>query len=257
MSAPFRPQIALPPLKQHLSEFVARRDAWLALARNLIPVVGIYAFGWSASLAVFNYWFDGLAALAAITAAMVPRAMRETRPPAITVVDRIEGFLLGMFVWAFLVGIIGLPYWIVLIPLHGILLSDELRQEILASPALWATFGVLAAGHFWKAFHVGYDAMPEKDLKQRARWDLYLLVLRAMAMFIMAAHGLAFILVPLMALLLTYFEVWPERVLGAVFGDPDKLWEYDPETGRRSAPPAPPDEATREKAKSRRARRRR
>jgi hypothetical protein len=74
--------------------------------------------------------------------------------------------------------------------------------------------------------------MPEKDLKQRARTDLYLRVLRAIAMFMMASHGLAFILVPLMALLLTYFEVWPERVLGAVFGDPTKLWEYDPDEGR-------------------------
>jgi hypothetical protein len=49
-------------------------------------------------------------------------------------------------------------------------------------------------------------------------------------MFIVAAHGLAFILVPLMAMLLTYFEVWPERVLGAVFGDPSRLYEYDPGT---------------------------
>jgi hypothetical protein len=35
--------------------------------------------------------------------------------------------------------------------------------------------------------------------------------------------------VPLMALLLSYFEIWPERVLGAVFGDPSKLYEYDPD----------------------------
>jgi len=42
------------------------------------------------------------------------------------------------------------------------------------------------------------------------RWDVYLLVLRAGAMFFMAAHGLAFILVPLMALLLSYFEIWPD-----------------------------------------------
>ena len=48
-------------------------------------------------------------------------------------------------------------------------------------------------------------------------------------MFIMAAQGLAFILVPLMALVLTYMEVWPERVLGAVFGDPSRLYEYDPD----------------------------
>ena len=229
---PAQRQVRPPPLSQHLREFAGNRHAWLVLGRNLIPVVGIYAFGWSAALAVFNYWFDGLAALAAITAAMVPRAMRETSPPASSVADHINKFLMGIVTWAFLVGIVGLPYWIVLIPLNGILLSTELRDTIVQSPALWLTFAFLAAQHFWKAFHVGYDTMPEKDLKQRARWDLYLLILRAMAMFMMAAQGLAFILVPLMALLLTYFEVWPERVLGAVFGDPDKLWEYDPEEGK-------------------------
>jgi len=41
--------------------------------------------------------------------------------------------------------------------------------------------------------------------------------------------GFAVFIVPLMALLLAYFEIWPERVLGAVFGDPSKLYEYDPE----------------------------
>src|SRR5207249_10314289 len=87
----------------------------------------------------------------------------------------------------------------------------------------------LAAGHFWKAFHLGYDALPDNQLKQRVRWDVYLLMLRALAMFMMAAHGLAFILVPLMALLLSYFEIWPERALGAVFGDPSRLYEYDPD----------------------------
>ena len=71
--------------------------------------------------------------------------------------------------------------------------------------------------------------MPDNQLKQQVRWDVYLLVLRALAMFMMAAHGLAFILVPLMALLLSYLEIWPERALGAVFGDPSRLYEYDPD----------------------------
>jgi hypothetical protein len=134
-----------------------------------------------------------------------------------------------MFVWLFLVGIVGLPYWIVLIPLHDLLLSVDVRRQIAHSPALWFTFGSLAAGHFWKAFRSGYDEMPDNQLKQKVRWDVYLLVLRAIAMFMMAAHGLYFILVPLMALLLTYFEIWPERVLGAVFGDPARLYEIQPE----------------------------
>jgi hypothetical protein len=236
MTTPAPRQIPLPPLSQQLREFAGRRDAWLILARNLIPVVGIYAFGWSAALAVFNYWFDGLTALMAIMAAMTPRALRETRKPEDGAVKRVLG---GVLTWVFLVAIVGMPYWIVLIPLNELLLGEELRGQLLRSPALWLTFGLLAGEHFWKAFHVGYDTMPEKELKQRGRWDIYLLILRAMAMFMMAGHGLAFALVPLMSLLLTYFEVWPARVLGAVFGDPDKLWEYDPEEGKTRKPKLP------------------
>jgi hypothetical protein len=220
--------IAPPPLSQHLRELAARPDAWLALARNLIPVAGIYFFAWSATLTVFNYWFDGLTALAAIVAALIPRALRETQPKSVGAMSSVANLVRGVVTWIFLVGIIGLPYWIVLIPLHDLLLGDELRRQLAHSPALWLTFGSLAAGHFWKAFRSGYDTLPENELKQRVRWNVYLLVLRAGAMFFMAAHGLAFILVPLMALLLSYFEIWPERTLGAVFGDPSRLWEYDP-----------------------------
>src|SRR5438552_15052984 len=109
-----RRQIAPPPLSQHLREFASNPHAWAVLGRNLIPVVGIYGFGWSAGLIVFNYWFDGLTALAAITAALVPRAMRETRTKkegtgAMSQIrGRItEGFR-GVLTWIFLVGIIGL-----------------------------------------------------------------------------------------------------------------------------------------------------
>jgi hypothetical protein len=220
-------QIRPPPISQHLREFASRPDAWVSLARNMIPVVGIYAFGWSAGISVFNYWFDGLTAVAAIVAAMVPRALCETQTKAdhATFVGNI---FRGVFVWLVLVGVVGLPYWIVLIPLHDLLLGKELWQQLAQSPALWFTFGSLAVSHFWKAFRMGYDTMPDKELKQKVRWDLYLLILRAVAMFIMAAHGLYFILVPLMAVLLTYLEVWPDRAIGAVFGDPSRLWEYDP-----------------------------
>jgi Family of unknown function (DUF6498) len=220
--------IAPPPLSQHLRELASRPDTWQVLARNLIPVVGIYGFGWSAALAVFNYWFDGMTAIAAIVAALIPRALRETQQKSDSA-TWVGNVVRGVVIWIFLVGIVGLPYWIVLIPLHDLLLGDELRRELSHSPALWFAFGSLAAGHFWKAFQVGYDAMPDKELKQRVRWDVYLLILRAMAMFIMAAHGLAFILVPLLALLLSYFEIWPERALGAVFGDLSRLYEYDPD----------------------------
>src|SRR5213079_2253598 len=137
-------QIRPPPLSQHLREFASRPDAWVVLGRNMIPVVGIYAFGWSVALSVFNYWFDGLTAVAAIVAALIPRALRETQSKK----DHATlggNVVRGVFVWLLLVGIVDLPYWIVLIPLHDLLLGNELRRQLAQSPALWFTFGSLAA----------------------------------------------------------------------------------------------------------------
>jgi len=225
-------------VSQHFKEFAGNPHSWLVLGRNLIPVVGIYALGWSAGLAAFNYWFDGLTALAAIVAAMVPRALRETQKEGESSLP--TNIVRGIFVWVLLVGIVWLPYWIVLIPLHELLFGTEVRRALAESPAIWFMLGSLMAGHFWKALRSGYDTMPDKDLRQRARWDIYLLILRAVAMFMMAAQGFGFFIVPLMALVLTYFEIWPERILGAVFGDPAKLWEYDPEKGKSVGRPRLP-----------------
>src|SRR5206468_6575924 len=102
-SAAPRP-IALPPFSQHLREFASRPHAWGVLARNLIPVVGIYGFGWSAALAVFNYWFDGLSALAAIVAALILRALRETQPKSANATWA-GNTVRGIVTWIFLVGI--------------------------------------------------------------------------------------------------------------------------------------------------------
>jgi len=179
-------------------------------------------------LTVFNYWFDGLSAMAAIIAALVPRAMRESLPAAGGTVGRRNQVFGGVFVWAFLSAIVGLPYWIALIPLHDVLLGQTLHRQLAESPSLWLTFALMAAMHFWKAFHAGYGSMPEQELKQRARADVYLLFVRGIAMFIMAAQGFAFVLVPLMALLLSYFEIWPERVMRGAFDDPGENRSRDP-----------------------------
>src|SRR2546423_11448990 len=113
-SSSARRPIALASFSQHLREFGSNPHAWAVLARNLIPVVGIYGFGWSTGLTVFNYWFDGLTALAAITAALVPRALRETQPKS---ANPVMTLLRGLLTWVFLVGLVGMPYWIVLVPL--------------------------------------------------------------------------------------------------------------------------------------------
>lgn len=160
----------------------------------------------------------------------MPRALRETRARGDGWVRRWLG---GILVWLVLVGLLGLPYWGALAALHEGLLSPGLLRHVASSPPLLLTFGMIAVTHAWNAFHAGYDAMPEAELKLRVRRDVYLLVLRAVAMILMASSILAVVLLPAMALLLTCFELWPERVLAATFGDASRPHEGDPD------PPSP------------------
>jgi hypothetical protein len=101
----------------------------------MIPVVGIYGFGWSAAVAVFNYWFDGLTAVAAIVAAIIPRSLRETQSKTARLTAPLN-IVRGLLAWVFLVGIVGLPYWIILIPLHDLLLGNATSTTRAFSGAL-------------------------------------------------------------------------------------------------------------------------
>ena len=56
----------------------------------------------------------------------------------------------------------------------------------------------------------------------RVRWDIYLVILRAMAMFIMAAHGLYFISRAADAAADQLLRSGPNAV-AAVFNDPSRL----------------------------------
>ena len=229
---------------QHWRELRSRPSAWLALAHNLVPVVGVFLLGWSVPLVVFAFWFDGLAAIVAIVTVLVVPAMRDTgllrrRPPVVA--------LAAALTWLILLGVIGLPYWVAFIPLHDYLTSPGLWRELLSSPGLWATFGGVLVAHVVAAARRGYGALPERELKQAVRWDFYLLLLRALGMFLIAGPFalLPYLVVPAVALLCTYLEVWPARALGLVFGDPSRLHE-DPDQrarergGHAGAPAARP-----------------
>jgi uncharacterized protein DUF6498 len=227
-----------PSLAAHWRDLKRRPNAWVVIARNLVPVVGIFAFGWSRSLVIFSFWFDGLMGLVAILTAIVPRAIRET-PEARTNVAKLVAS--AVLVWAVLVAFICLPYWIALIPLHDYVLDPEMWRQIRYSPGLWATFGAVVVSQLVTAFRKGYGTLPEPEMKQALRWDAYLLVLKGVGMFVLGMHlPVWWLVVPAVVLLGTYLELWPANALGAVWGDPRRLFE-DPEDAASGPPrPTPP-----------------
>lgn len=230
-----RPPFDLPSLQEHLADLRRRPSALLALVHNALPVVGILAFGWSLPLVVFTYWFDGFAGLGTILALILPRLLREVDE------TRDKGWVgkafYATFTWLILIVFLGVPYWMVLVPLGHQIFAPATLAELRSSPEVWATLVVIVASHFASFRKRGYDTLPETELKQALRWDVYLLILRAMAMFIVAGNLFPMLVVPVLALIFTYMEIWPGNALGAVFGDPTRLHEHDPpSTSRTSAP---------------------
>jgi hypothetical protein len=192
----------------YLRAFASRREAWIVLARNLIPVAGVYLFDWSIALTTFNYWFDGITALAAILAAVIARGVLESRKVSGAGLLRLVAG--GVLIWIIVFGLCAMPYWFLLDSVSGALRLPEVAAQMQASPALWFTFAALALSHFWKAFTGGYLSVAMDKLKPRVQTDFFALIARAIAMQTIAHVGLGFMLVPIMALVLTHIEIWPE-----------------------------------------------
>ena len=212
----------LPSLREHWLDLRRRPSAWLAIGRNLVPVFGVFALGWSRSLVVFDFWFDGLMGLVAILTAITPRAVRESAKPDDNAAKRVA---MGVVAWVFLVAFLCLPYWIVLIPLHDFILDPEMWRQVRVSHGLQLTFAGIALTQLVTAFRKPYGTLPEQQMKQLLRSDAYLLILKAIGMFVLGANLPMVLMVPALALFGTYLELWPRNALGAVWGDPSRLYE--------------------------------
>jgi len=183
--------------------FAARPRNWLVLARNLIPVVGVYAFDWSVPLLTFNYWFDGVTALGALWFVIMAMAYHNTPKP-----NGVVGVVILLsVVWIIMFGMTGLPYWFLLDSEHAELALSTTAVEVWHSPILLVTFAAMVAGNFWRPFATGLDRIKLDDIPQRIKPELGALVARPMVMMMIVHIGLVFLLVPLLAVALTVLEV--------------------------------------------------
>jgi hypothetical protein len=183
--------------------FAVRPRNWLVLARNLIPVFGIYAFDWSVPLLTFNYWFDGVTALAALWLVIMAMAYHYTPKP-----NGVVGMVTILTVaWIILFGMSGMPYWLMLDREHAALALSATAVEVWHSPTLLVTFAAMAAGNFWRPFATGLDRIKIDDIPQRIKPELGALIARPIVMTTIVHVGLVFLLVPLLAVALTVLEV--------------------------------------------------
>ena len=188
-----------------LLAFSGRPRNWLVLARNLVPAVGIAAFGWSGRVAILFYWVDGLCLLALLVAAMFLRGMamlRRTRGYGIAklVVQGTIGFALFF-------GLLSSPYSMVYAELDLGVPMWQVSESLLLTT--WLLSIVLA--NVVGAFLVGgYFGMPLEELRKLGASELQLLATRGVAMVVLAWWTGGVLMAPLFAVVLTVCEVWPQ-----------------------------------------------
>ena len=199
--------VSLPVTVQNYAQaFASAPHNWLVFARNLIPVVGVYAFDWSVPLLAFNYWFDGVTALGAVWFAFMAMAYHNTPRPVGTL-----GLLtLLSVVWIILFGMTAMPYWFLLDREHADLALATTAVEVWHTPMLLVTFAAMLVGNFWRPFATGLDRITLDDIPSRFKPELGALLARPLAMTIIVHVGLVFALAPLMAIALTLLELLPE-----------------------------------------------
>ena len=116
------------PPRSHMTPFLESPRPWLVLARNMIPVLGIYLLGWSSDVIVFEIWFDGAASLGVMLAFQL-KAFDLHDPDHFGAPTNVHPWLRNLWLvlpWAAAFLILGIPYWFTLLALHTDILRDGL-----------------------------------------------------------------------------------------------------------------------------------
>jgi hypothetical protein len=212
-----RPQ---PALRSPLAPFLEGPRAWLVLARNAIPVVGVYTLGWSAEVVVFQLWFDGITALGAMLAlqirAFASRGGKPFEVPAGLPPNSLP-FALAL-VWLILWLVLGIPYWFMLLVL-GLSAFDSQRWSLLlGDPGVMAALLFVLVSNVVEETRRGYGRMSDAEVRLEFNWDFSMHLARVAAM-LLVTFLLRLGLIVGLALALSYVEIYPMRTLRFFGGD--------------------------------------
>jgi hypothetical protein len=195
----------------------AAERAWrlaLAVARNLVGIVGVLFFGWSASTLVVLYFADTLAGMWAVFAAVGFKLSNADPRQGLGTVA--EGALSATAVGLFLVAVVAVPLGIPVVMLLGA--SGVTWRQVTTDPTLATGIGVIAlTGLVGAVRHVfalaggraGDVAVKHTFAILMTRWVLVLLAVYTLGS-VLGRFGL-YVIVAVYAAASTWSELEPER----------------------------------------------
>jgi hypothetical protein len=190
------------------------------LARNAIPVVGVYVFGWSTDRVIFQIWFDGLTALGTMLAfhmrALAGRGGKPfDAPPGLPKSARPVVLTLA---WLILFLLLAIPYWFMILFIGGMVFDDGFWKRLLSDGAAILALLFVLASNVVEESRRGYERMSDAESRLEFNWDFSMHLARiAATMLVTFAMRLGLIVG--LALVLSYVEIYPMRTLRLLGGD--------------------------------------
>ncbi len=194
--------------RSHRAPFTEGPRAWLVLARNAVPVVGLFAFDWPVGLALLTLWFDGVTALGA-TIHFQSRVFARNDPTF----PRPQ-WLAALFGLA----IIGFPYWFVIVIFWAKGFAAGFPASLREAGVVLA-FVMVLASNIGEELSRGYGGMTEARIRREFDWQFHMHLARIGAILVVSFLFDARPLIVALAVVLSYVEIYPMRTLRLMGGD--------------------------------------
>lgn len=182
----------------------------MVVARNAVPIFGVVVLDWSAALAVFVIWFDGVTSVATMVAGCVHTIVRTDRS--------MRGWSLAS--WLLVTGLFTLPYWFLFGALAVSHFGTDFWSALVTSNDALGLLAFVLASNIMESVMRGYHRMTEEEMRRAFNWEIHIHIARAATLLLVGAfffNVTAFYVVAVIAL--SYVEIYPLRAIRFFGGD--------------------------------------
>lgn len=214
------PRLPSTHLRSHLAPFAEGPRPWMVLARNAIPVLGVYWLGWSANIIVFQIWFDGVTTLGAMLAFQIQAFAKGGGKPFDVPPDIPSNLLPRVlaFVWLVLWLLLGIPYWFTIVFLSFAVFDGDAWSLPLVNLGVITALVLVLVSNIIEESRRGYDRMSNNEIRLEFNWNFSMHLARVAAI-LLVTFILRLGLIIALALAISYVEIYPMRTLRFFGGD--------------------------------------